>query len=118
MTLSRATATSACPVRALEDWFCKSETTSGQVFRKVDRWGNVERSRLGPDAWRGVGVAIEQTGDDAGRRLHRRHSGTARHYRIATRQGEAPGHQAQDVAAYGGLTHGGGQGRQGFRQRR
>jgi len=40
----------ACPVRALEDWLRSSGTRFGPVFRKVDRWGNVEHRRLRPDA--------------------------------------------------------------------
>lgn len=52
VTLTRATIGSACPVRALEDWLRSSDTSFGPVFRKVDRWGNVEHARLGPDAWR------------------------------------------------------------------
>ena len=54
VTLPRAIVASACPVRALEDWLRSSETTFGPVFRKVDRWGNVEHARLGPDAWHGI----------------------------------------------------------------
>ena len=54
VTLPRAIAANACPVRALEDWLRSSETMFGPVFRKVDRWGNVEHARLGPDAWRGI----------------------------------------------------------------
>ena len=50
VTLTRATA-AACPVRGLEEWLRSSETAFGPVFRKVDRWGNVEHGRLGPDAW-------------------------------------------------------------------
>ena len=50
VTLTRAIA-SSCPVRALEEWLRSSETAFGPVFRKVDRWGNVEHGRLGPDAW-------------------------------------------------------------------
>ncbi len=50
VTLTRAVAAS-CPVRALEEWLRSSETAFGPVFRKVDRWGNVEHGRLGPDAW-------------------------------------------------------------------
>ena len=50
VTLTRAIA-AACPVRALEEWLRNSETAFGPVFRKVDRWGNVEHGRLGPDAW-------------------------------------------------------------------
>lgn len=45
-------AAAACPVRALEDWLRTSATRFGPVFRKVDRWGNVEHARLGPDGWR------------------------------------------------------------------
>ena len=43
-----------CPVRALEDWMRASETAFGPVFRKVDRWGNVEHQRLGTDAIRRI----------------------------------------------------------------
>ena len=49
--LRRSPVTHACPVRALEDWLRSSDTAFGPVFRKVDRWGNVEHARLGPDAW-------------------------------------------------------------------
>ena len=49
--LTRATTAAACPVRALEEWLRSSDTAFGPVFRKVDRWGNVEHGRLGPDAW-------------------------------------------------------------------
>lgn len=44
----------ACPVRALEDWLQASDTRFGPVFRKVDRWGNVEHTRLGPDGLRRI----------------------------------------------------------------
>ena len=44
----------ACPVRALEDWLHNSDTRFGPVFRKVDRWGNVEHRRLRPDALRRI----------------------------------------------------------------
>ena len=43
-----------CPVRALEDWLRASDTQFGPVFRKVDRWGNVEHQRLGADAIRRI----------------------------------------------------------------
>ena len=49
--LSRAMTAATCPVRALEEWLRSSETAFGPVFRKVDRWDNVEHGRLGPDAW-------------------------------------------------------------------
>jgi site-specific recombinase XerD len=44
----------SCPVRALEDWMRASDTGFGPVFRKVDRWGNVEHHRLGADAIRRI----------------------------------------------------------------
>ena len=50
VTLTR-TGTITCPVRALEEWLRSSDTAFGPVFRKVDRWGNVEHGRLAPDAW-------------------------------------------------------------------
>ena len=43
-----------CPVHALEDWLSASGTAFGPVFRKVDRWGNVEHRRLGTDAIRRI----------------------------------------------------------------
>ena len=48
------TASAACPVRALQDWLRSSGTRFGPVFRKVDRWGNVEHRRLRPDALRRI----------------------------------------------------------------
>ena len=44
----------ACPVRALEDWLRASDCRFGPVFRKVDRWSNVEQQRLGTDAIRRI----------------------------------------------------------------
>ena len=43
-----------CPVRALEEWLTVSATRYGPVFRKVDRWGNVEHAALGADAIRRI----------------------------------------------------------------
>ena len=51
VTLTRALTAATCPVRALEEWLRSSDTAFGPVFRKVDRRGNVEHNRLGPDAW-------------------------------------------------------------------
>jgi hypothetical protein len=51
-TIVRAPAN--CPVRALQDWMRASECSFGPVFRKVDRWGNVEHRRLGADAIRRI----------------------------------------------------------------
>ena len=39
-----------CPVQALRDWLATSDTTFGPVFRKIDRWGNIEHHRLGANA--------------------------------------------------------------------
>jgi hypothetical protein len=52
LTVVRAPA--ACPVRALQDWMRASDCSVGPVFRKVDRWGNVEHRRLGADAIRRI----------------------------------------------------------------
>jgi hypothetical protein len=41
-------------VRALQDWLRASQCRFGQVFCKVDRWGNVEHRRLGADAVRRI----------------------------------------------------------------
>jgi hypothetical protein len=54
LAVLRAGAADLCPVRALEDWLRQSDTAFGPVFRKVDRWGNVEHAQLGPDAWHGI----------------------------------------------------------------
>lgn len=51
IALTRDAAATRCPVRALENWLRASDTAYGPVFRKVDRWGNVEHARLGHDAW-------------------------------------------------------------------
>ena len=43
-----------CPVRALQDWLTASDGRFGPVFRKVDRWGNVEHQRLSADGLRRI----------------------------------------------------------------
>jgi len=43
-----------CPVLALQDWLDTSHTRFGPVFRKIDRWGNIEHHRLGTDAIRRI----------------------------------------------------------------
>jgi integrase len=48
----RSGAIASCPVRALEDWLRVSATRYGPVFRKVNRWGQLEHSALGTDAIR------------------------------------------------------------------
>ena len=52
VTITRVQA--SCPVRALQDWMRASACSFGPVFRKVDRWGNVEHGRLGADAIRRI----------------------------------------------------------------
>ena len=52
LLLARAAAPASCPVRALENWLHHSDTRFGPVFRKVDRWGNVEHRRLRADGLR------------------------------------------------------------------
>ena len=52
LTIARAPA--SCQVRALQDWMRASACSFGPVFRKVDRWGNVEHRRLGADAIRRI----------------------------------------------------------------
>lgn len=52
--LPRKTSPAGCPVRSLEDWLQVTETRFGPVFRKIDRWSNVEHRRLGTDAVRRI----------------------------------------------------------------
>ena len=54
MTVGRAVERRLCPARVLEDWLRSSETRFGPVFRKIDRWGNLEHQRLGTDALRRI----------------------------------------------------------------
>ncbi len=54
VVLARMASSAVCPVRALEGWLHSSDTRFGPVFRKVDRWGGVEHSRLRPDALRRI----------------------------------------------------------------
>jgi integrase len=54
ITVHRGASLASCPARALEDWLRSSNTGFGPVFRKVDRWGNVEHRRLGADAIRRI----------------------------------------------------------------
>ena len=41
-------------MQALLAWLRASDTRFGPVFRKVDRWGNVEHRPLGTDAVRRI----------------------------------------------------------------
>jgi site-specific recombinase XerD len=54
VTVRRVASLGACPVRALKGWMDASDSRFGPVFRKVDRWGNVEHRRLGTDAIRRI----------------------------------------------------------------
>ena len=38
------------PVAALEDWLARAGITEGAVFRRIDRWGHLERRALTPQA--------------------------------------------------------------------
>ena len=50
--LPRSALAASCPVRAIEQWLRVSATRYGPVFRKVNRWGQLEHAALGPDAIR------------------------------------------------------------------
>ena len=54
VTLPRVAERRLCPARVLEDWLRSSVTRFGPVFRKIDRWGNLEHQRLGTDALRRI----------------------------------------------------------------
>ena len=54
VAVARLASSAACPVRALQGWLSRSDTRFGPVFRKVDRWGNVEHRRLRTDALPGT----------------------------------------------------------------
>ena len=54
VTVARVASLGACPVGALKDWLDASDSRFGPVFRKVDRWGNVEHRPLGTDAIRRI----------------------------------------------------------------
>ena len=52
--LTRSPDLARCPVHALQEWLRVSQTSFGPVFRKIDRWGNIEHHRLGTDAVRRI----------------------------------------------------------------
>ena len=52
--IARGKRPETCPVRALEAWLEASDCRYGPVFRKVDRWGNIEHARLHADAVRSI----------------------------------------------------------------
>ncbi len=39
-----------CPVTALRNWLDVADITSGAIFRRVDKWGNLRAERLAPQA--------------------------------------------------------------------
>ena len=54
IVIPRGQAQDTCPVRALETWLELSEIAAGPLFRKVNRGGAVEHTRLGADAMRQI----------------------------------------------------------------
>jgi len=54
VVIPRHAAAANCPVRALDNWIRISDTRFGPLFRKVDRWGNVEQQRLRADGLRRI----------------------------------------------------------------
>ena len=54
ISIPRVVQARLCPARALEQWLQASDTRYGPVFRKIDRWGNLEHRRLGTDAIRRI----------------------------------------------------------------
>ena len=54
LPIARSVDRGTCAVSALEDWLRTSDTRFGPLFRKVDRWGNLEHRRLCTDAIRRI----------------------------------------------------------------
>ncbi|NPD70040.1 hypothetical protein HN018_24705 (plasmid) [Lichenicola cladoniae] len=54
VVIHRGALSTTCPVRALDHWLSSSDTRFGPLFRKVDRWGNVEHQRLRADGLRRI----------------------------------------------------------------
>jgi len=54
LTVRRCPDHALCSVRAVEAWLAVTGTRYGPVFRKIDRWGTVEDTRLGTDAVRRI----------------------------------------------------------------
>ena len=52
--ITRGKRAETCPVRTLEAWLGASACDYGPVFRKVDRWGNIEHARLSGEAVRTI----------------------------------------------------------------
>jgi integrase len=54
IAISRGQANATCPVAALNTWLELSKISTGPLFRKVNRGGAVERTRLSTDAVRQI----------------------------------------------------------------
>ena len=54
IAIPRGHADDTCPIAAVKEWLALSEITTGALFRKVNRGGAVETSRLSPDAVRQI----------------------------------------------------------------
>lgn len=52
--ITRGKRPETCPVRAIEGWLEASACQYGPVFRRIDRWGNIEHRRLSGDAVRQI----------------------------------------------------------------
>jgi integrase len=52
--ITRGKRVETCPVRTLEAWLAASACDYGPVFRKVDRWGNIEHAQLSGEAVRTI----------------------------------------------------------------
>ncbi|MCY4044984.1 MAG: site-specific integrase [Cellvibrionales bacterium] len=54
---------SLCPIDAYLDWLSVSQLTSGPVFRKIDRWGNISDAPLKPAS---ISIILRRIFDQAG----------------------------------------------------
>ena len=54
LAIPRGRSEETCPVIALQGWLTTAEITAGPLFRKVNRGGNVEATRLTPDGVRQI----------------------------------------------------------------
>jgi integrase len=54
IAIPRGRSEETCPVAALQSWLAAAEITAGPLFRKVNRGGKVEATRLTPDGVRQI----------------------------------------------------------------
>jgi len=54
IAIARGSSPETCPVTAVREWLAVAEISAGPLFRKVNRGGRVERTRLVPDAVRQI----------------------------------------------------------------